>query len=237
MGPVGVAFLALALLLGVGYVVRYGWPFSQETSAPVVADDGQKGVPVAEPKATPAPEPQAPTPEPPKADTPQAIRAARSHIDRSNGAAETKLLTVYYGDGLENGDTLQPVQIRVASPESILKTVVAHLLNPPAELKLYNSVPAGTAFRSINFDASSGIATVDLTREILNVQGSAAAETVRDAFVLSLTEIEGVNAVQLWAMGYPVTLHGIEWDKPLTRGDLQAHSNMKVAPVIQFANP
>jgi spore germination protein GerM len=144
------------------------------------------------------------------------------------------LVTVYYADGLKNGDTFVPVQVRVPATVSTIKTAAEQVVQAPENLKLYSSVPVGTKVQSANFTAATGVATVDLSAEAANVQGTAAAQTMMASFVYTLTEVPNVKAVQLWINGHPAVLHGIEWSKPLSRQDLQAQYPHQVEPMVKF---
>jgi spore germination protein GerM len=147
------------------------------------------------------------------------------------------LVTVYYVDGLKNGEVLQPVQIRIPSTPEVIKATVEQVVKAPEELKLYSNVPAGTRVLGVNLDRNSGVATVDLSPEANLVEGAAGAEAMKAALVYSLTEIPGVKAVLLRVDGHPAMLHGIEWSKPVSRADLQAQHLFQVAPLIKFVQP
>jgi spore germination protein GerM len=240
-GPVGLVAIGLGVILGAGWWAQHA-P-AQETVAPVSEQQAtggsaaqQPGAPQPSatqpqpPKAQPA---QAPTPEPVKPKDPnEAILEARKHIDRSGKAAAMNL-TIYYVDGLKNGDTLQPVEIRLPQSLAYIKAVADQVINAPADLKLYSSVPAGAHVLSV--DLRAGVAVVDMSPEIAQVRGSAATQNIMAALVYSLTELKGVNAVQLWVNGRPAMLDQLEWSKPVSRADLQARNLFKVAPVIAYS--
>lgn len=145
------------------------------------------------------------------------------------------LATVYYADGLGNGDTLQPVQVQVPHTVARIAATTEQVLNPPTDLELYSNVPAGTRVLGVNLQAD-GTAVVDLSAEAAHIQGSAAAEGFRASLVYSLTEIPGVNAVQLRVEGQPAVLHGVEWTEPVSRSDVEAFGQFSVAPVIEFTS-
>jgi spore germination protein GerM len=245
-GPLGLILLGIAVVVAIGYGSKWYTGKSEPASAPTEKtgkDAAGTGGTVQAPMAsggqqTPA-QPQNPVvTEPPKlpADPNQAILAQRSQIDRSAGAKETMLVTVYYADGLKSSDTLAPVQVKVSQSRGIIQTAAEQVVNAPENLKLYSNVPPGTVVRSV--DLRDGVAYIDLSAEANQVQGTAAAETMRAAFVYTLTEIKGVNAVQLQVLGHPAMLHGIEWSKPVTRADIQAHTPVQVAPVVKYGtNP
>lgn len=239
MGPVGLVVLVILLVMGIGYWAVGGkldksitgggaeQPKSAQPKAPApTAGSGST--------AAPAQTPAAPAKTEPVPDPNQAIIEARRQIDRSGGKPDTMLVTLYYADGLKNAEVLQPVEVRVPQTVSVVKTIAEQLVAAPANLKLYSGVPAGTSVRGVNFDSKTGVATVDLSPEAAGVQGSAAAMNIQASFVYSLTAINSVKSVQLWVNGRPATLHGVEWNKPLTRAELEARNYFRTAPVIKF---
>lgn len=238
-GPVGLILLGVLVVFGLGYWVKNYGPETKETpeapaavSVPKAGDStpaaAQKPAPVVQNPA-PAPAQQTPTPADPNKD----IAAKRSHIDRSGGAAKTALLTIYYADGLKAADTLQPVQVRVEQTPSQIRRVSELIVQTPEDLKLFSGVPAGTKVLSVNFNSSTGVATVDLSAELAKAQAGDVAK-IKAAFVYSLTQIPGVKAVQLWVNGRPATLHEQEWSKPLSPADIDALKAFAVEPVVKF---
>lgn len=142
------------------------------------------------------------------------------------------LVTIYYADSLKDGLSLQPVQVRVPRSLSRIMLTAEQVVNPPIALGLHSNIPVGTAVRSVNL--TEGVATVDLTPEVERVEGSGAAINIMASFVYSLTEIEGVDAVQLWVNGFPATLSGIDWSQPMTRADIAQRNSYLVEPVIEY---
>ena len=175
-------------------------------------------------------EPAKTEPAPPQVD----ITAARTRIDRSGGAAQTVLATIYYADGLKNAESLQPVQIRLPLTTSRVRVTAEQVVNAPQDLKLYSGLPAGTQLLSVNLNTETGVATVDLSADAAKVQGTAAVSNIQASFVYSFTEISGVKAVQLWVLWRPAVLHGIEWSRPMSRADLEGRNLFKVEPVIKY---
>lgn len=227
------------MVFGLGYWVKnYGPEAAAETppkpaevSAPKAgntAPPAQKPAPV-----TPAPAPTQQTPAPSPADPNKDIAAKRSQIDRSAGAAKTALLTIYYADGLQTVDTLQPVQVRVEQTPSQIRRVSELIVDAPEDLKLFSGVPAGTKILSVNFNSTTGVATVDLSAELTKAQAGDVAK-IKAAFVYSLAQITGVKAVQLWVNGHPAMLHEQEWSKPLTPADIDALKAFTVQPVLKY---
>lgn len=175
-------------------------------------------------------------PEPPPSDTvtaDQAILTARAKIDRSEGASKTILVTAYYSDGLKNGMSLQPVEMKVAHSVARIKVTAEQVVHPPQELKLYSNVPAGTKVLGVNL--KDGVAIIDLSPEVAQVRGSAAVNSIMASFVYSLTAIPDVKAVQLWVNGRPALLDGYEWSAPVSRVDLEGRNLFKVEPLVKYA--
>jgi spore germination protein GerM len=161
------------------------------------------------------------------------VLSGRTHLDRSGGAVNTMPIVVYYTDLAKKG-TLQPVQVLVPHTAQKIQATVEQLLNTPQNLKLSNWLPPGTRVQSVNMDSKTGVATVDLSPEAQQVQTTDAANGIIGTFVYSLTELQGVKAVQVWVNGRPAVLHGQTWTKPLSRTDMQARNLFQVAPVIKF---
>lgn len=234
MGPVLIVAVVLLVVMAVG------WKFGDKLTGPSVKPQEPAVTEAAKPTETQPVQPQqqqtpAPKPPEPQADPNKEIMDRRAKIDRSNGAKDTMLLTVFYGDGLKNGESLQPVQVRIPATAALIRATVDQLLVSPGELKLYSNIPAGTKVRGVNMDAKTGVATVDLSAEGGTVQGSTAAHTMMASLVYSLTSLKDVKAVQLWIMGKPAMLHGIEWSKPISRADMDARAYFKVEPLIKYA--
>lgn len=162
-----------------------------------------------------------------------ALLAARARIDRSGGAASSMLVTVYYADGLKNGLSMQPVQVKVAQDLGRIRVTAEQILNAPNDLQLVSNTPSGTQVLGTNL--KDGVAIVDLSGEVTAVRGSAAVNNMTASFVYSLTSIPNVNAVQLRVNGKPALLDGFEWSKPLTRAEIDARNLYKVEPVITYS--
>ncbi|BAD39180.1 hypothetical protein, alanine-rich [Symbiobacterium thermophilum IAM 14863] len=175
-----------------------------------------------------------PAPEPGSAGEPvYAPATSRSAIDRSVGAAETMRVTVYYVDFDAHMEALQPVQILVPFSVTPIKVSVEQLLRPPEELGLFSEFPPGTTARGFNL--VDGVAVVDLSATVEGVRGETAVNAVVATLVYTLTEIPGVEAVQLWADGKPAVLDGFTWSSPLTRADVAAWQAFRVEPVIEYS--
>lgn len=234
---VALVLVALMSLGGLGY-----WAQSRAANQtpPLTPDQGQGTAPAATPPTsiTPAPaQNQSQTQTPPKAQPtalPDGRPSAWAHLDRSFGAAETMLQTLYWVDG-RTGDRLQPIEVRLPKTTGRARAAVEQLLKPPADLNLYTGIPTGT--KLVDLKVTNGTASVELSKEIETLQGSANAESVMATLVYSLTELPEVKQVQLNVDGHPAMLHGIEWSKPLTRQDLTARNLFPVESVIRFDGP
>jgi|GEM_PF-1754807 len=243
LGPILIALLVVGVLVGVGYLSRY-FTGNDATKPDTKQGDGQVKAPATgsqQPTTPPAQtqppvtqQPATPPATQPPVDPNKAILDGRTRIDRSNGAAKTMKLTVYYADGLKNNMSLQPVEILVPQSTSQINDTVLQLINAPENLKLYSGIPAGTKVRSVNLNSQTGQATVDMSVELHNAQGSGTANNIISSFVYSLTEIPGVKSVQVWVLGRPAMIHGISWDKPYTRADLEGRNLFKVEPVVKY---
>jgi spore germination protein GerM len=95
--------------------------------------------------------------------------------------------------------------------------VVDALLAGPADPYLARTFPPGTR-RLKPVIVAGGTATVDLSAELLHLQGSAEAARAVDALVFSLTEVGGVHAVQILVEGKAgERLGNYRLDQPLER--------------------
>jgi germination protein M len=145
------------------------------------------------------------------------------------------LQTLYWIDGRTGDTRLQPIEVRLPKTTGRARAAVEQLLNTPADLNLYTGIPSGT--KVVNVSVTNGVATVELSKEIESLQGSANAESVMNTLVYSLTELTEVKSVQVNVEGRPAMLHGIEWSKPLSRQDLTARNHLPVESVIRFDGP
>jgi spore germination protein GerM len=180
----------------------------------------------------PVPKPEQPAAGGTAAGDAQAIFAGRSRIDRSAGAKETLLITVYYADGLRSGTALQPVQVRIPLTLSRIRVTVEQLIAAPEALRLHSGFPANTRVKGVNLN--SGVAVVDLSAEAKAIQGSEAVRAAMASLVYSLTEIPNVSAVQLWVEGRSAVLHGVEWSEPLNRKAIDSRNPLEVQAVIKY---
>lgn len=234
-GPVGLVLLLVLVVLGVGYWVKNyrkepaPAPEKAAVTAPKTANSAPAAPGPAPANTQPAAKPQPAQP----VDPTKEILDKRARIDRSGGAAQTMVVTVYYSDGLKPVDTLQPVEVRIEATKSQIRRTAELIVSAPEELKLFSGVPAGTKVTSADYNSTTGVATVELSRELEKVQAGDVAK-VKAAFVYSLTLVPGVKSVQLRVNGYPAMLHQQEWSKPITRAELESQALFKVEPVVKF---
>jgi hypothetical protein len=228
-----------------------------EESPDATSEEASQGTPEAASEATPETTPET-TPEGTPDETPAGTSAettdgaagespappagpgdaglvARGQIDRSGGASETMLITAYFADGLEQGLSLQPVEIKVPFDLARIKVTASHLVNAPQELSLYSSVPPGTQVLETNL--KDGVAIVNLSAALEEVRGTAAVNNIRASFVYSLTSIPNVEAVQLWTEGRPAVLDGYEWSRPVTRAEIESEGLYTVHDLIPYTGP
>lgn len=232
IAPILVVAMIITIVLGLGYWGKSDPAATETKPAETNAPEAKQPAAPVQPAPEQKPAPAAQSPKPPDE---KAIAEGRRHIDRSSGAKETSLVTVYYADGLKSSQWLQPVEVRIPATKGVIRATAEQVLHQPTDLYLFSNAPAGTKVQSANFDSKTGVATVDLSPEAAGIQGTAAVENLRASLVYSLTHINGVKAVQLWVNGRPPTLHGIVWDKPLSREDLALRGSYQVAQVIKFS--
>lgn len=236
LGPVALVALGLAVVFAIGYGAKLYNPADKPADGPVSTPKVSTPAPTTPGSTGTQPTPPKTETKTPPPDPNKPILDARAHIDHSGGAAKTMTVTMYYADGLQKLESLQPVEILVAQTNSMIKAIAEQVVNAPENVKLYSNVPPGTKVQSVNWDPKTGVATVDLSAEAARVQGSAAASTMRATFVYSLTTLKDVKAVQLWVNGRPAMLHEVEWSKPISRADLEKLSpSWKIEPLVKFA--
>lgn len=254
IGPVGLILAGIGIVLLVGlWVTKDKEPaLSDGKVAPPSAEDAEKPAsppvgegPVQLPPAEEPPVEQPPAEEEPADEQPEpvqqqppstpvgdpVIRAHRAMINRAGGASGMTVVA-YYLDGLTNSEAIQPVEMKVPTEIGRIAATVEHLIHAPTDLNLHAPFPAGTTVVGANL--KQGVAIVDLSAEAAAVRGSAASTAMQHLLVYTLTEIDGVNAVELRIDGRPAQLDQILWDKPVSRADLGVYP---VAPLIRYEGP
>jgi germination protein M len=131
---------------------------------------------------------------------------------------DAQLVTLYFYTVLGDSHIFYvPVSRVVAGGEDIIKVTIEELLKGPRQDGfLFSELPPGTVLRGYSLD--DGILSVDFSRELLNYKGGLRGEkNISAQIVLSLTEIPGVEKVQLLVEGEKVTLHyGTSFQEPLS---------------------
>lgn len=141
-------------------------------------------------------------------------------------------ITVYYADGLKNGEALQPVEVLVPKSAAVAKTVAENVLNAPTDLKLFSNVPAGT--KVLGAEIKDGVLTLDLSAEATTITGSASVQTMQAALVYSLTAVSGVQKVMVKVGGKTALFDQMEWSQPVSKADMDARNWFTIAPVIKY---
>lgn len=161
------------------------------------------------------------------------LAAARAHIDRSSGQAQTRTVAVYFVD-LTRELTIQPVEIRLPFSQTPLKDVVLQWLQPPEDLELTSGVPAGTEVKG-GLKRDGNAVVVDVTRNLYDRGrgGTLWANGLVYTLVYSLTEYEGIDKVQLTVNGFPADLEGWVWSRPIGRDELPGGTAFRIAPLIR----
>lgn len=136
-----------------------------------------------------------------------------------SGLEQTQAVTIYFCTVLgENHIFYVPVTRLVPAEEDIVAVTVKELLKGPhAGRFLFSELPAGTKLR--NFMLEEGVLTVDFSREILDYQGGLSGEkNMLMQLILTLTEIPGVEKVQVLIAGEKTTLaYGTSFEGPLAQ--------------------
>lgn len=108
-------------------------------------------------------------------------------------------------------------QLPEAEGAALATAVVQELLKGPTDPHLRRSIPAGTELLE-PVTVQDGVAYVNLSRTVANLRGTAETQMLLGSLALSLTEVAGVDKVQLLIDGKKeATLGGIMLD-PLERG-------------------
>ncbi len=135
-------------------------------------------------------------------------------------------ITLYFPDS--NAEWLVAETRRVETVPEELKPdqLVEELINGPTEEGLVSAIPEGTVLLPLDSDipkilVENGIAKVNLSEEFKsNHPGGSAAETMTlGSIVNTLTELEGIDKVQLYINGHIVESLNGHWgiNEPLAR--------------------
>lgn len=124
---------------------------------------------------------------------------------------------LYYCYPASNGRILYvPVTRILPSAEEVQSATVQELLKGPRSGSgLFSDIPHGTVLRSITVE--EGLVSLDFSDQLLAYQGGlTGAENMVNQILLSLSELEGVEQVQILVEGAKVTLEGLDLTNPLT---------------------
>jgi germination protein M len=132
---------------------------------------------------------------------------------------DAQLVTLYFCTALgDNHIFYVPVSRVVAGNDDIFKVTIEELLKGPRPGGfLFSELPAGTELRS--FTLNEGTLLVNFSSELLNYKGGLSGEkNIYAQIVLTLTEIPGVERVQLLVEGKKIILnYGTSFQEPLSR--------------------
>lgn len=138
------------------------------------------------------------------------------------GLQETAQVTVYYCTLLGEGDVFYVPVSRVVPVEGdINRLSVEELLKGPRPgTGLFSDLPPGTKLRHLS--VKEGLAVVDLSRDILGYRGGLSGEeNIYHQLILTLTDLPGVEKVQLLVEGEKSILsYGTSFLEPLPRPGL-----------------
>ena len=147
-------------------------------------------------------------------------RGLNLHVaDEVTELENTQPVMLYYYVVLgENHIFYIPVTRVISADREIIKATLEELLKGPRpESSLFTELPPGTELR--NFVMQDNTLTVDFSNEIMNYKGGLSGEkNVITQVVLTLTQIPGVEEVQLLVEGEKVKLdYGTPLDEPFLR--------------------
>jgi|GEM_PF-3575934 len=126
---------------------------------------------------------------------------------------------IYFPDRNAMGVIPEPRQVP-GEPEAMATAIVEALLTGPSDPFLTQVMPAGT--RLIGpVRVSAGVATVNLSDAMRQLQGSAESAVAVEALVRSLTEVPAVEQVQILIEGQKgVVVGNFQFDQPIGRGPI-----------------
>ncbi|MBP3652142.1 MAG: GerMN domain-containing protein, partial [Clostridia bacterium] len=143
--------------------------------------------------------------------------------------APTVSTVVYYQD---NYGYLVPVMCNMAYQDGIAKATLNMMVKSPendmnaARLGLRTVIPENTTF---DLDISDGLARIDLSKEVLDMEDAAAESNMVTAIVQTLTEFDSVQRVEFLVGGQKVDqlTHGTDVSKTFERGDINLESSVE----------
>lgn len=113
---------------------------------------------------------------------------------------KTQTVSVFYPDWQVQHVIPEPRQVPEGSGAALATRVVEELLAGPADPTLVRPFPEGTRLLE-PVSVANGVATVNLSEEANQVQGSASVMALVNSLRLSLSEIPGIEKVQLQVNG------------------------------------
>lgn len=135
-------------------------------------------------------------------------RGINLEVDEDVGDLEnTTRVALYFCMVLGDQDIFYvPISRVVSGERDIVQATVEELIQGPRQgTSLFSDLPSKTAVREISVNGS--IAEIDLSRELLNYQGGRSGEeNIKNQLVLTLTEIPGIEKVQVRVEGESVIL-------------------------------
>ncbi len=149
-------------------------------------------------------------------------RELRINSEIAEGAApliDSRTVTLYFCSVLgENNIFYVPVSRSAANNGDIVQVTLKELLKGPrSDSFLFSELPPGTEL--LGSTLKDNILTVNFSREILNYKGGLSGEkNICAQILLTLTELPGVEKVQLLVEGEKKTLsYGTSFQNPLPR--------------------
>lgn len=129
---------------------------------------------------------------------------------------ELSQVVVYYQTQDEH--YLAPITVSFNPTREAAKTAVEKLLAGPVDSSLKPVMPGDVKLRRLYFLNSQDIIYVDLTKELLNINQKEVAEKAIKALVLTLTEYNQSQLVQIFVEGETVSeIAGVKTDEPFSR--------------------
>jgi len=138
-----------------------------------------------------------------------------------DGAEErTVKVTLYFGDSQALELLPEEREVPSGDPDSVAESVLRELVEGPREEGHVLTIPKGT--RVLSVEIRDGVAYADFSKELVEKHwgGSTGELFTVYSVVNTLTELEGVDAVQLLVEGEPLqTLGHMDLSEPLERDE------------------
>lgn len=169
------------------------------------------------------------TPSPSPDVTPEATMGVAANAPAAQQDAQTVSTVVYYQD---NYGYLVPVMCNMAYQDGIARATLNMMVKSPendmnaARLGLRTVIPENTTF---DLDISGGLARIDLSKEVLDMEDAAAESNMVTAIVQTLTEFDTVEKVEFLVGGQKVDklTHGTDVSKTFERGDINLETSVE----------